>query len=410
MDIFVAGVGITPFRLDLNRSIKTMVKSATSFCLTDSNHASTDDVEAVFYANTAQGVLEGQVACGGQIALRASGFQGIPVVNVENACASGSTAFYLAANHLRAGLADVVMAVGAEKLSTPNSALLGKVFEGGVDVNDMSGVIARLEKFSAGIKAPAVEGHRSMFMDIYGHWTRAHMRDFGTTQHHLAEIASKNHFHSTMNPICQFQKEFSVDEVLNGRALSYPLTVPMCSPFSDGAAAVMLCTEAGLKKLGFTGDKIKVEACVLRSGIDRDDTDWSRHVAKLTADDAYQQAGLSPQDMSIAEVHDATAFGELLNIENLGFCPRGEGGAFSASGATRLGGQLPVNVSGGLESRGHPVGASGLAQIFELVTQLRNQSGKRQVNGANLAIAENGGALYGIEEACAVVSILGRQN
>lgn len=405
--VYVAGVGMTRFGLEPGRSIKAMVREAVEGCLADAG-AAVGDVGSLVYANVGQSVIEGQTTTAGQVALRPLGFEGVPISNVENACASASTAFYLAWTQIQAGVTDIALAVGTEKLSTEDTAARDRVFEGAMDVHERDRVIADLEALAAGTESPPVEGHRSIFMDIYGYWSRAHMRDFGSTQRQLAAIASKNHWHSSFNPLCQFQKQFSIEDVLAARALSYPLTVPMCSPYSDGAAAALLCSEAGLRRLKHAARPVTVEATVLGSSVDRDPHDWERHITKLTADKAYRQSGLAPEQMHVAEVHDATAFGELLNSENLGLAARGDGGPAAERGETTLGGRIPINVSGGLESRGHPIGATGLAQIHELVLQLRGSAGDRQVENARYAIAENGGGLYGVEEASAVVTILGR--
>ncbi|MEY3506737.1 MAG: hypothetical protein RI898_1491 [Actinomycetota bacterium] len=200
----------------------------------------------------------------------------------------------------------------------------------------------------------------------------------------------------------------TVDEVLAGRAIDFPLTVPMCSPFTDGGAAVILASEAGLKRLQ-KARPIQVLASVLGSSTQRPWDDFENNITRRLSKKAYAESGLGPEDMHLAEVHDATAFGELLETEMLGFCPIGTGGAFAESGATSLGGRIPVNVSGGLESRGHPIGATGCAMIYEIVTQLRGEAGARQVKGAQNAIVENGGGFLGVEPAAAVVAILTNQ-
>lgn len=215
--------------------------------------------------------------------------------------------------------------------------------------------------------------------------------------------------HSVENEKAQFRAPYTVDEILSAPPITYPLTLPMCAPMSDGGAAAVLMTEAGLKKFGISRDRaIEVRASVIQTGSNRAPEDYENHLTAIAARRAYEIAGIGPQDVSVAEVHDATAVGELIQIENLGLFPFGEGGAASERGDTSIGGRVPVNPSGGLECKGHPIGATGLGQVYELVSQLRGECGPRQVEGARIAIAENGGGLIGIEEAVASILILGR--
>jgi acetyl-CoA acetyltransferase len=244
-------------------------------------------------------------------------------------------------------------------------------------------------------------------MDIYAALTRDHIQRFGTTPRQIAHVAAKNHFHSTMNPLSQFRKDFTVDEVLAARPIVWPLTLPMCSPISDGAAAAIVCTGSALKRFD-AKRAVRVKASVLAAGRVRPVEAYDQHVCRLAAQRAYDEAGIGPKDISVAEVHDASAFAELLQSENLQFCAIGDGGPLAESGATRLGGRIPINPSGGLESKGHPIGATGLGQIYELATQVRGEAGARQVEGARFAIAENGGGIYGIEEATCCITVLGR--
>ena len=249
----------------------------------------------------------------------------------------------------------------------------------------------------------------SVFMDVYAAFARFHMNRFGTTQRQLAAVSAKNHAHSVENPLSQYRMAYSIEEVLAAPPITYPLTLPMCSPVSDGAAAVIVATAAGLKRHGIDPARaVRVIAVAVQSGSDRAAADVHLHVSALAASRAYEAAGVGPADIDVAEVHDATAMGEIIQVENLGFCPFGDGGLLAERGETALGGRLPVNTSGGLESKGHPIGATGLGQIHELVTQLRGEAGARQVAGARTAIAENGGGLHGIEEAVACVTILQR--
>lgn len=410
-EIYVVGTGMTPFGRHLDIDMKTLVRQAVEAALDDAG-TEKSALQAAFFANASQGHMEGQHMIRGQVALRSMGIGGIPVVNVENACASGATAFSLAYTHLKAGAADVVLAVGAEKMYSTDRDRMFSVFDSAWDVHDADRIRDRLLELGKGIDVPAGTTSPkpySVFMDVYAAFARVHMKQFGTTQRQLAAVAAKNHVHSVHNPFSQYRTPYTVDEVLSAPPITYPLTLPMCSPISDGAAAAVLCTEAGLRKLGVPSSRaIRVLASVLQTGSDREASDYRNHCTALGARRAYEQAGVGPGDISVAEVHDATAMGEIIQIENLGFCEFGEGGPASERGETSIGGRIPVNPSGGLESKGHPVGATGLAQIHELVAQLRGEAGARQVEGARIAVAENGGGLHGIEEAVASITILAR--
>jgi acetyl-CoA acetyltransferase len=384
------------------------------------------------------------------------------MTNVENACAGGSTAFHHAWMGVASGLYDVTMALGAEKINHPNKMKIFAGFLSGLDVENINknmenmnifsmteqdkenmrksvakySALAKKEKSKKKKKQSFKEkfneyydmftvylhlkdtlgnetvsklrklmgGDHSPFMDVYAFAARQHMKKFGTTFEQLGIIASKNHFHSSLNPNAQYNFLVSPEQVLADRMVSWPFTRAMCAPIGDGAASAILCDGETVKKLGLSSQAVKVRASILGSGRERsfDDIDIGERLSKI----AYEKAGLGPGDMHFAEVHDATAYGELHQSEALGFCKEGEGGRFAESGATKLGGKVPINISGGLESRGHPIGASGLAQIHELVTQLRGNAGPRQIKGAKLAIAENGGGALGQEEAAMCIHIL----
>jgi acetyl-CoA acetyltransferase len=407
-EVFVVGVGMTRFGRWLDRSLKSLVAEAVIQALGDAN-CQASDMEAAFFSNTTQSIIEGQHLIRGQIALREIGIESIPIVNVENACASGSTAFYQAINHLRAGAAEIALVVGAEKMYDADRVKSAAVFDGGWDVHESKAHAERLVSIGAGFPTPAGRGPgvASPFMELYASLAKGHMSKFGMTERQLATVAAKNHRHSTLNPLSQYQNEMSVDDVLAGKLIAWPLTLPMCSPISDGAAAAILCTKRALRRLSNVRP-VSVLGCALASGSSREWSDAEGHICRRAADKAYDEAGVGPQDMSVAEVHDASAFAEIVQTENLRFCEIGEGGSFSERGETALGGRIPVNPSGGLESKGHPIGATGLGQIYELVQQLRGEAGARQVADARLAIAENGGGFIGVEEAAAVVTILGR--
>jgi acetyl-CoA acetyltransferase len=409
-EIFIIGVGMTPFGRMLDVDLKTMTRQATDAALTDAGIAKSD-LNAAYFANVSQGHMERQHMIRGEIALRSMGIGGIPIVNVENACASGSSAFNSAVNFVKAGQGDVALAVGAEKMYSRDRDLMFSVFDSGWDVSTRDETVARLAKMGEGVEVPdgtMSNKPYSVFMDVYAAFSRFHMKRFGTTREQLAAVAAKNHNHSIHNPQSQYRNGYTVDEVLAAAPITYPLTLPMCAPISDGAAAVVICNKNALARLGLDERRaVRVLATVVLSGAEREPEEVEKHVSALAAKRAYEIAGVGPEDVSVAEVHDATAMGEIVQIENLGFCAFGEGGPISARGETRIGGRIPVNPSGGLESKGHPIGATGLGQIYELVLQLRGEAGARQVADARIAIAENGGGIHGIEEAVACITVLG---
>ena len=408
MDVYLVGVGMTKFGQLQEKSVKDITAGAVGAALFDATIGA-EAIEAAYFANATQGPLEGQYMIPGQVALREMGIEGVPVVNVENACASAATAFALACKEIRSGDASVVLAVGAEKMLTEDKVKNMAVFDGAIDVNGRDATLDRLFALSDGFEMPpeaGIEnGPRSVFMDVYAAIAKHHMKLHGTTQRQMASVAAKNHRHSVHNELSQFRAAFTVDEVLAARGISWPLTLPMCSPISDGGAAAILCSADALERFD-KSRAIKVSASVIATGSDRDPEDATRHVTRLASQKAYERAGAGPKDMSVAEVHDASAIAEIMQTENLGFCEIGEGGPLAESGATEIGGRIPVNPSGGLESKGHPIGATGLGQIHELAVQLRGEAGERQVDDARFGIAENGGGMHGIEEAVACVTIL----
>jgi len=409
-DVYLVGVSMTPFGKFLEKSVKDLTREAVDGALADAG-AQKEDVGAAWFSNTTQGVLEGQHCVPGEIALRDMGFEAIPMSNVENACASASTAFNAAWTAIKAGTTDVALAVGVDKMYDADKARSFAIFDGALDVHRTKETFAGLMALGEGVEPPAdvalSNQQRSPFMDVYACFAKAHMKMFGLTQRQLAAVSSKNHWHSTMNPLAQFHFEASVDEVLAARLISWPLTLPMCSPISDGGAAAILCSEEALERFD-RSRAVKVMASVMGTGMKRRADEVEKHLTHRAAKRAYEVAGIGPEDIDVAEVHDATAMGEITQSENLGFCAFGEGGALAERGETKLGGRIPINPSGGLESKGHPIGATGLGQIYELAVQVRGEAGKRQVEGARFAIAENGGGIYGIEEATCCITVLGR--
>lgn len=410
-DVFVAGIGMTPFGRHLDKSLYDLTGAAITDALKDAG-LSKADIGAAFYSGATNGFLQGQTCVPGPIALRHAGIQGIPVFSVENACASGSSAFNLAVQAIRAGSCEIAIAVGCEKMNVPDRVKMFSVFDGAWDVGTVDQNKATLMALGEGVTPPpgtVSDKPYSVFMDVYAAFSRNHMKRYGTTQRQIAAVAAKNHGHSVHNPLAQYRKAFTIDEVLAAPPITYPLTLPMCSPISDGAAAVIVCAGSALRRLAHADRAVRVLASVVRIGSERAPEQSDQVVAHLAARQAYEAAGIAPGDVDVAEVHDATAMGEILNAESLMLVPFGEGGPAAERGEFTIGGRIPINPSGGLESKGHPIGVTGLGQIFELVTQLRGEAGARQVKDARIAAHENGGGLYGIEEAVVVVNLLGKQ-
>lgn len=414
-DVYIAAVGLIPFGRYTEQGIKDLTKMV---CENLFNHSPVgkDDLEAAWMSNAGWGMSAGQHCIRGQVALSAVDIGGLPIMNVENACAGGSSAMHGAWMGVASGAYDVALAIGVEKMSIPKDAdeetrkaSFGS-FIAGTDV-EVTTKLLEMMKLQADQKRKEMEekgelkkgeggGERSAFMDIYSMAARAHMNAYGSTQEQLAIIAAKNHCNGSLNPDAQYKFPMTVKEVMDDRVVSFPLTRAMCAPMGDGAAAAIVVSGDYLKKL--SGAKpVRVVASALASGSTRPG-DHEKSVAER----AYKIAGFGPEKVDVAEVHDATAFGELAQYEKLGFCEEGQGGKYAETGATKIGGERPVNPSGGLECRGHPIGATGLAQIAEIVYQLRGDAGERQVEGARIGLTQNAGGFIGMGEAALMVHIL----
>jgi len=413
-DVFVIGVYSTAFAKRPGDSVKALTREAYAGVLADSGLVDGSDIDSCWFGNCGMWVEE-QGSIRGQVCLTPLVREGlfperVPVINVEGGCATASMALNGAWKDIASGVADAVLAMGVEKTFYPdNPTQTSRLFTGGIDQYDpleWQDYYAR-----AGIQAGkdfAPGPDRSIFMDTYAMQACYHMKAHGTTRAQIAAAAAKNHCHGALNPRAQYRFEMTVDEVLADREVSWPLTRAMCAPVGDGAAAAMLVSARKLRELPAAVQEraIRVLATTLSGGKYRelDEPGLSRFAAQK----AYRQADIGPEDIDVAEVHDATAFCEIYQAEMLGFCPEGKGGSFVESGATTLGGRLPINTSGGLVSKGHPVGATGLSMIAELTEQLRGEAGPRQVTGAHTALAENGGGVVGFDEAACSVIILQR--
>jgi len=410
-EVFLVGVGMTKFTRHLDRTLHDLSAEALDAALIDAG-CERSDLETAFYSGATNGYLQGQDLIPGQVVFSKIGVEGIPIFNVENACVSGTSAFHLALQSLKAGSADVALALGAEKMNVADKDRMFGVYDTGWDVSSPDENLEILLEPAQGFDVP--DGHESdkpysVFMSVYAAMCRQHMQTYGLTQRQLAAVSAKNHAHSVENPLARFQKSFTIDEVLAAPPITYPLTLPMCGPISDGAAAVILCNEDGLARMGADANRaVRVLSSVMRSATSRPADKREEHCEVIAANKAYEIAGLGPEDVDVVELHDATAMGEILHSENLGLVPFGEAGPAAERGEFSLGGRIPINPSGGLESKGHPIGATGLGQLHELVTQLRDEAGPRQVDGARVALQQNSGGQIGVEEAAVAVTLLAK--
>ena len=369
-------------------------------------------IEQAWFGNCGMGQW-GQGGIRGQVAFTPLVEEGlfperVPMINVEGGCATASLAFHGAWKDILSGETQVSLAIGVEKLISPDRPeRVGEIFATGIDQFDPDKWLDYYAKAgdAAGKQFETGPG-RTLYMDTYAMQAAWHMNRYGTTKRQIAAGASKNHYHGSLNPKAQYRFQVSIAEALADRMISYPLTRAMCSPLGDGAAAAILCSEDALANFpqAARSRAVRIRACALSGGKYRrlDEPGLS----KVAADHAYCRAGLAPDDIDFAEVHDATSFCEIYQLEMMGFCAPGEGGRLVESGATCLGGRLPVNVSGGLVSKGHPIGATGLSMVYEVIQQLRCEAGDRQIAGATLGLIENGGGVMGFDEAACAITLL----
>jgi acetyl-CoA acetyltransferase len=395
----VAGVGMTKFAKS-TRSLRELAVEAVQDALDDAD-LTVDAIEAAYVGNAVAGLVTGQEMIRGQVMLRPLGIEGIPIFNVENACASASSALHLGWQAIVAGACDVALCLGAEKLTHEDKTVGMNAIGTAVDVELQAEMAASL---AAGGGSDG--GSRSFFMDIYAGMARDYMALSGATARDFAEVVVKNQHNGARNPRAQYGAEMTADEVLASRLVVDPLTLLMCSPISDGAAAAVLVSSRAAARLGVGADRPRVRASVVVSGNKHDKSDPLAGSAGRAARLAYDQAGIGPDEFSCVEVHDASAPAELMIYEQVGLAPPGGGPELLASGRTRLDGDLPVNTSGGLLSKGHPIGATGIAQICEASWQLRGLAGERQVEGAQVAMTQNGGGWLEEDSAAMAVHVL----
>ena len=372
-DAYVVGVDMIKFGRFPDRTVPEIGAEAVLLALDDCG-LTIHDMQALYSGNLGQ--ASGMV---GQRILHEIGQTGIPVINVSNACATGATAFREAWASVKAGLYDCVLAVGVEQMG---KGLLGGAGGG------------------SGIPKEGLLGSGTMSA-VFAEAGMEHTSKYGTTFEHFAKVSVKNHHHSTMNPKAMYQIETPLETVMNSEMISYPNTKLMCSVNVDGSAAAVICSEAKAKELGLMSRAVKVRASVLTSDpwqerdlVMPDVNSCTRKAAAV----AYEMAGLGPDDIDLVELHDCFATAEILHYENLGLCGDGEAGRMIDEGEVALGGRIPVNVSGGLLSKGHPLGATGIANIYEVSTHLRGEAGARQVEGARIGMTH----VIGLGSACGI--------
>ena len=378
-DVDIIGVGMVPFGKHIDKTLAQLGGIAAIEAIKDAG-VRPSEINIGFFANMQAGHITQEFTVG-QNVLYEAGVSGIPVFNIENACTSGSSAFNLAWTCVGSGEYDVAIVVGAEKLIVPN---LGLMNPGVTELNVLEGGVV-----------------------ITGFASRAnlHMHTYGTTKEQLASVAVKNRFHASLNPMAMFRNPITMEEVLSAPMMADPLTKLSCCPNADGAAAVVLCASNLSNR--YKAQPIHVKASVLVTGIYDLNPDFIHFEEdKRASDIAYEKSGLGPEDIDFIECHDAFTINEIMHLESLGLCPEGEGGKLVESGVTRLGGKLPVNVSGGLLSKGHPLGATAVSQLVEGVHQLRGNAGARQVEGADVFLAECMGAEKNGDAKSCTVNIL----
>ncbi|MCU0969172.1 MAG: thiolase family protein [Rubrivivax sp.] len=413
-DVWIVGTACTAFGRRAGSSFHELAREAWLGVLADAALPAHDAglVGQAWFGNCGMGQW-GQGGIRGQVCLTPLVEAGlfperVPVVNVEGGCATASLAFHGAWKDILSGEAEVSVAIGVEKLASPSDPeRTAAIFATAIDQLEPW----RWRDYYAAAGAQAGKAFepgpgRTVYMDTYAMQAAWHMRRWGTTRRQIALACAKNRRHGSLNPLAQLRTAPTADEVLADREVSWPLTRAMCSPIGDGAAAALLCSSDALAHFPpqARARAVKVRTSQLAGGKYRalDEPGLSR----IAADRAYARSGLRPADVDLAEVHDATSFCEIYQLEMLQLCPDGEGGRFVESGATALGGRLPVNLSGGLVGKGHPVGATGLGMIHEVVLQLRGEAGARQAARARVGLVENGGGVMGFDEACCAVHLL----
>jgi acetyl-CoA acyltransferase len=385
--VIIAGAGMTQFGRRPGVGLRALAVEAAEAALADAGLAASE-IGRIYFGNAAGATVTRQDMVRGQVAFRHEPFAGVPIMNIENACASGSSAFLLAVEAVACGVVDAVLVVGAEQLSHDERTRTAQALRGSMDITEIGEV-----------DAATVGPGQSALMECYAEEGRAYMREYGAQPEDFAAVAVKNRRHASLNELAHYRTILSADEILAGRMIADPLTLSMCSPITDGAAALVVCSSSFARKRGLGG--VRVLASQIAPGRGHGSNPLGNAARK-----AYNLAGLGPEDLDLVELHDAAAPAELIQYEELGLCGVGEAVKLIRQAETSIGGRIPVNTSGGLMSRGHPLAATGCAQIHELYLQLLGRAGARQVGGARIGMAANAGGWIGGTYALGIATIL----
>lgn len=385
--VVVSGVGMSPFGKFLDKSMKDLGRVAVDAALTDAG-IEVGDVQAMFFSNALAGLITGQECIRGEVVGYPMGLAGIPIHNVENACASGGNALHLAWMAVASGMYDTVLALGVEKANHEDRKRTFSAYAAGMDVE---------QGFATGDGAGQ---ERSPFVDRQARLAATLFDERGVTMEGLARVTSRSLENARLNPFAHRRFGGTPEDVLNARVVVEPLTVLMSSPVSDGAAAVVVTSKASARSVDILASRMAT-----RPPADRPD---APNAVEASANAAYEQAGLGPRDMDLAEVHDASVAYELMAWTDIGLCAPGDEQRWAMEGVTEAGGAMPVNRSGGLVGRGHALGASGLAQVHDVVRQLRGEAGESQLDGPRRAVVQIGGGVVDWLTAVSSVHVLGK--
>lgn len=384
--VAIAGIGMTQFGKQVGRGVRSLALAAIEEAIADSGLA-LDRIDRIYFGNAISGIVSQQEMIRGQVALRHQALGKVPLFNIENACASGGSAFSLACEAVASGAVEVALVVGAEQMNHVDRSRPFNALRGSTDIEEI------------GESEPGQISANSLLMDFYAAVAQSYLDGSGAELSDFARVAVKNRKNATMNPLAHLRTPQSLEDVLASRMIVAPLSLPMCSPVTDGAAAIIVCSDRVAASLDHP--VVQVKASAVASGA-------SGHPVGDAAAKAYLESSAGAQDFDVIELHDAAAPAELMQYHEIGLCAKGDGFKLIRDGVTDLGGATPVNTSGGLLSRGHPLGATGCAQIVELVHQLRGTAGARQVEGARMALAINGGGWLDGSYALAIATVLAR--